>query len=603
MATPKIEARYFEDKTSALTVHDILRRSEELSWAPLEKTRGRFGFTKSRYWFRFLIPESELKYSAADPVMLEIPYAYNERMSLYFTRGKEVFKSVSTGMGVPLSERGPSVLRTGHTSFRLSAPRTSDTEYFLSVEGVFPVSAPLRLWEAPDYSYHHWTSVLFVGVFLGFLALAGIVNGVMGAILHSKIYWNYSLFVVSIFMLYLAHEGLTILLLWPESSWWAIREFHVYGSLTIIFYVQFVCEFLESKVNFPWLDRALLTLMGVSTARGIWLVVSPHSQLVAQVGELSIVLINTLVLVVAFRALKLGIRSARYFLLSSLVFNVAMVLFVIQETNLIWIGEFMSRAPHVGTALEVLLLSLALADRIKQVNLELAFQKAAVIQADKMSALGRLAGEIAHEINNPLAIIHGNASLLSQLELGPQAKDFARTIEQTAMRISKVVKGMRALARDTRSDPVQSTPLASILQDTLILCQDRISSAGVKFFSPEPDPGLFLRCRATEISQVLVNLLGNAADATNGRADGWIKIEAVRNGSMLEIFVSDNGSGIPKSIRARIHEPFFTTKEAGKGLGLGLSISRTIVENHGGKLWLDESSQFTRFIFSIPLAS
>lgn len=601
-ASFELDSEYYEDASASLTAETVIASASELKWKSLKENKGRFGFSKSRFWIRFRIPEKDLKYGDEDPVMLEIPFAYNEHISLYRARQGKLIKTSDAGMGVRISERSSSVLRTGFPSFRISAPRFEDNDYYLAVDGTFPVSVPLTLWEAPEYAYHHWTGVLFVGVFLGLLILAALVNGIMAAILRSKIYWNYSFFVASVLMLYLGHEGLTVQLLWPESPWWAMREIHVYGTFALYFYAQFVREFLESKRQFPWLDRFLLFLIGLSTIRGIWILVDPHFQPVVLLGQVAVMLSNVLVLVIALRALNRGTRSAPYFFFSSLVFNLAMILFVLQESNLIWIGEFMARAPHVGTALEVLLLSLALADRIKLVNQELAEQKAAVVHADKISALGRMAGEIAHEINNPLAIIHGNASLLARLELPQQAREISLTIEQTAVRISKVVKGMRALARDTRNDPFQPASFASLLQDSLVVCQDRIRNAGVKLSAPEPDPQLTLHCRPSEISQVLVNLLANALDASEGRTGVWVKVEAERQGEMLEISVTDNGCGIPKPLRGRVHEPFFTTKEAGKGLGLGLSIARTIVENHGGNLWLDENREHTRFVFTVPLA-
>ena len=256
----------------------------------------------------------------------------------------------------------------------------------------------------------------------------------------------------------------------------------------------------------------------------------------------------------------------------------------------------------MGVLVEVLLLSFALADRIRRVNWELEQQKAAIVQAEKLSALGRMAGEIAHEISNPLAIIHGHAVLIKKEEGAlPHIREFGATIEHTANRISKVVKGMRALARDSRRDPFRPAALGSIVQDALVFCQDKKGAKPVRLEVMDPLEGLSLRCRSSEISQVLANLLNNSFDAVDGVGDPWVKLEVLPRENMVEIAVIDNGHGVPKNLRSRIHEPFFTTKEAGKGLGLGLSISRTIIEGHGGQLWLDESSPNTRFAFTVPL--
>ncbi|MGZ6289891.1 MAG: sensor histidine kinase, partial [Bdellovibrionota bacterium] len=238
---------------------------------------------------------------------------------------------------------------------------------------------------------------------------------------------------------------------------------------------------------------------------------------------------------------------------------------------------------------------------------ELAEQKAAMILSDKLAALGRMAGEVAHEINNPLAIIHANAVMIreraGQISSGGEFNllSVASTIEQTSLRISRVVKGMRALSRDSRHDPMTSVALATVLQDSVALCEERYRKNGVTLESPAAGTDITLRCRSSDICQVIVNLLNNALDAVETSTVKLVKLEASVREGFVEIAVIDSGPGIPAEVRKRIMEPFFTTKEPGKGLGLGLSISRTIVESHGGKLWLDETSKQTRFVFTLPL--
>jgi signal transduction histidine kinase len=109
-------------------------------------------------------------------------------------------------------------------------------------------------------------------------------------------------------------------------------------------------------------------------------------------------------------------------------------------------------------------------------------------------------------------------------------------------------------------------------------------------------------CRDVQIGQVLLNLLQNAFDAVTERPEEkWIRIEvAVQDGSVV-FSVIDSGPGIPEELKPRIMEPFFTTKEVGKGTGLGLSLSRKIVEEHGGKLELEERDGHPCFSFRIPL--
>ena len=117
---------------------------------------------------------------------------------------------------------------------------------------------------------------------------------------------------------------------------------------------------------------------------------------------------------------------------------------------------------------------------------------------------------------------------------------------------------------------------------------------------PGLDEGLRIPCREAQISQVLLNLIANAADAVQDLSERWIRIEVSRNADAVEIAVTDSGGGIPDEIRARVMQPFFTTKPAGQGTGFGLSISRAFAEAHAGTLTIDVASPHTRFVVTLP---
>jgi two-component system C4-dicarboxylate transport sensor histidine kinase DctB len=117
------------------------------------------------------------------------------------------------------------------------------------------------------------------------------------------------------------------------------------------------------------------------------------------------------------------------------------------------------------------------------------------------------------------------------------------------------------------------------------------------------DPSLRAMAEPTRLEQVVLNLLANALDAVVARDDPWVAVEAVTEGDEVRIAVSDNGAGVPAALHERIAEPFFTTKETGEGLGLGLAISRAIVGEYGGALdFGPREGGGTRFVVSLPAA-
>ena len=243
---------------------------------------------------------------------------------------------------------------------------------------------------------------------------------------------------------------------------------------------------------------------------------------------------------------------------------------------------------------------------LRRLGMKVAEQQEFLVHSAKMSALGEMAGGIAHEINNPLAIIAGQVSIMQYFdknhELTPEnIRVTFDKIHSTVVRIGKIINGLRAFSRDGSKDPPLPTPLRKILDETLDLCRERFQKNGISITVKET-PGLNVACRPVEISQVLMNLLLNSFDAVQDQDEKWIDIAITQENRKVFITLTDSGPGIPKDVAQRILEPFFTTKEVGKGTGLGLSISRGIMESHNGTLTYNVHSRHTQFVLMFPCA-
>ncbi len=234
----------------------------------------------------------------------------------------------------------------------------------------------------------------------------------------------------------------------------------------------------------------------------------------------------------------------------------------------------------------------------------------AVVTSSRMASLGQMASGIAHEINNPLMIIQGKALYLEKIIDPDGTVDFKKaknTIDQistTIQRIAKIIRGLQSFSRDTSEDHFQKSQIKNVIEITLELCQERFSKNDVNLIlSNVIASNLMFLGSSEQISQVLLNLLNNAFDATIGQAEKWVKIEVEinRNENKLLVFVIDSGTGVPLSIQTKIFEPFFTTKEVGSGTGLGLSISKGIVAKHQGRLFIDNTKTHTTFVIELPL--
>jgi signal transduction histidine kinase len=235
---------------------------------------------------------------------------------------------------------------------------------------------------------------------------------------------------------------------------------------------------------------------------------------------------------------------------------------------------------------------------------ELAESRQAAINAAKMAALGEMSASVAHEVNNPLTVILLRAQrldILARTETMDAAvvRKTAHDIDRTVERIRRIVDALRAFARQGDEDPLRPELLAPIIEDTVELCAHRFRQRGVQLRVDAAPDGLLVECRGTQITQVLLNLLSNAYDAVENQDERWVRITVDVQGDEVHIGVLDSGPGVPAEIAARIMEPFYTTKQIGRGTGLGLSLSKGIAEAHGGRLELDPSARPTRFVLTL----
>ena len=244
----------------------------------------------------------------------------------------------------------------------------------------------------------------------------------------------------------------------------------------------------------------------------------------------------------------------------------------------------------------------------KRLEASVEASRAQMADSARLSALGVMAGGIAHEINNPLAVIHALASDLAEAAEHREAapEEVARTTRQIARyadRIAMIVTSMRYIAREGADDPLTEVAVSEIVERVLALCAERFRSLSVDLQTTPIDPAIRVACREVQIAQVLTNLLQNAFDAAQEQSrDKWVRLEVAATDDTVVLSVIDCGTGVPPALKSRIMEPFFTTKPVGKGTGLGLSLSKRIAEEHGGSLAVDEAGGHTRFSLRLPLS-
>jgi two-component system NtrC family sensor kinase len=238
-----------------------------------------------------------------------------------------------------------------------------------------------------------------------------------------------------------------------------------------------------------------------------------------------------------------------------------------------------------------------------EARVEIERQREALHQSEKLAALGSLLAGVSHELNNPLSILIGNALILQTEAEGvaPSLAERAQRIQAAAERCGRIVRSFLAMARQRKTQP-RAVAVEFLIGNALQLLAYGLRAAGIEVTQNiTPDLPLVM-CDPDQMTQVLTNLLVNAQQALEGESrPRRISLSTTSKDGAVFIEVADNGPGVPAELRSRVFDPFFTTKPVGSGTGIGLAVSRGIVEAHGGALTLAASERGAHFVVRLPL--
>lgn len=244
-----------------------------------------------------------------------------------------------------------------------------------------------------------------------------------------------------------------------------------------------------------------------------------------------------------------------------------------------------------------------LIEEIRKNNEELKTAHEQVLLQEKLAHIGELSASLAHEINNPLAIAFLNLTILKKRNnFDPKVLEMLDKTELALNRIKDIVIGLKTYSHGNL-ELIEVIDVHHLLKTSVDLVSTFYKKENIDIKTNFHHDPLFLKLNSSKFQQVIMNFLSNAKDALEKCEQKVIQVITKKTPDFIFIEVQDNGSGIPENIQKKIFEMYFTTKSAGKGTGMGLGISKKIIEELGGEILMNSKpNEGTCFIIKIPVS-
>jgi signal transduction histidine kinase len=242
-----------------------------------------------------------------------------------------------------------------------------------------------------------------------------------------------------------------------------------------------------------------------------------------------------------------------------------------------------------------------MAGELKERESSLKKAQHALVQSEKMAAVGTLSAGLAHEVKNPLSAVLGYAQLSKRKLDQPEALlKHLDTIENETRRCNEIIGNLMQFSRQEKGEHEQIS-VNEVVEKSMAIVDHQLGLKSVEIKSELADELPDISGNANQLQQVIMNLMINAQQAM-GEEGGTVSLATLIEDDSLLITVSDTGPGIEPDIAAKIFEPFYTTKPAGQGTGLGLSVTYGIIQDHGGDISVKRSeSGGAKFVVALPL--
>ena len=630
-----------EDPQQSLTLADVQSTEHANRFKPVTEPDRQLGFgiTDSAYWLRL-----RLHNSSAAPVaaMLEITYPRLGQLDFHVLSAEGHMLSSKTGHLLPFSERP-----YPHHFFvlPLQLPAQATQTVWMRVQTGNTMNVPARLWSRAAFEAYERNDYVSQALYFGIALAMALFNLLLFFALRDVNYLLYVAFVTSMALTMAGFNGLAYEFLWSNSPAVTPVVTFVGPCLAMVTLLLFTRRMLNTAILMPRLDRGLKVCMVLNVLAPLGLFFA-FSQAIKP-SYLLVAVSTVLILASGVVGSLQRQRSAYYFVLAFAALCVALFMAQIRGFGLTPNMDTTTNYIQLGSAIEMLLLAFALADRFNVLRHEkeraqteaMQAQQAALqtlqsserllearvqarttelttaleqlqhtrddlVQTEKLASLGALVAGVAHELNTPIGNALTTASTLQHRmqefgntvsrgelrrsaldEVVREGQEMADLITRSCERASQLINSFKQVAVDQTSEQRRHFDLRTLVEDNIDALRPSFKRAPWEITIDIPN-GLDCDSYPGPLGQVLTNLVQNATlHAFSGRTQGRLRISASEMAGSIELRVEDDGKGMDSNTLAHIFEPFFTTRLGQGGSGLGLSVSLNIATGMlGGSL-------------------
>ena len=644
---------YLEDKTNQLSVSDVQTPEVSRRFKPCLTDSPGFGFTSSAYWFRFVLKNT---HHAALKEIIEINYPLLDHVDLFLpdpSSGK--FHEIHTGDGLPYGSRR---LNTLSFALPVEVPPSAGMTCYMRVKTSSSLNMPVTIWSYEAFINQMENSDIALGIYFGALIAMLAYNLILFIIIKDIIYLYYDLFVLFYILFQATLTGISFKYLWPDWVWWANNSLPFFICMAHFFGTQFTRKVLDTRRRTPMLDTILRSYLLMALCGAAASVVLPYAIIIKVATFLALgVVIHIMAGIII---LLQGYGPARYYVIAWGVSLTGITIYALKTFGIIPNNFFTNWGLQMSSAWEIILLSLALADKIstlekekEQITLESARKlqhaynelqdlnvdledkvhqrtrdleesnallikeaherRLAEKKAEKASeAKSFFLANMSHELRTPLNAITGTAGLMLALDLPEKLVGHIRVIQAASntllMLVSDILDFSKIEANEMELE-ARRFSLDALFEELADMFCEQAYNKGINIVvDVDADVPREVVGDKMRLKQVLINLVSNALKFTEkGEITVSCSVHGRQNNEWTLIFsVKDTGIGIETDKIEDLFNVFVqadtsTTRRFG-GSGLGLAISKRIVELMNGSIKAEsEKGKGSTFYFTAVL--